>query len=303
MLASAGSSPGCQDAPRTEWERAEAVAELASPASRFGIIELTAADHPGTPGLDHADTSLGTTQYGRAGFVEYVGGSRAYAEALAGFRSSAWDRLEPGSCVREDRQAGQEPSVESSLVPGEVMLLDVGNLQIGTDDNSDRFDLVLVPDLPPVFAGVSYIQRPTRLGLPRPDGVFETTVRLDAVSDVDLDAFEVTVAFPPSLALAAEVDVDAAQLRVRWSEDADGPVELTIRADEETRETPGVLCKVDAVGGLTIPVQSLHALGLPTGAPVTLTASRQSVTTIESGAFEEIDIRAQRVASVSLPSL
>jgi hypothetical protein len=291
----------CSEAPRPDFSsELDAATELPAP-EYLALVSVTLTDDPN----DESDSVDGSNaQVSALGtFLEYTGGSEHHVRLLSGIPERAAQRFSTGTCVRVDSLTRALASNGTLADPTEVMLLDVGNIYLETNEQKLPFDLVLVPDLPPVFAGVSYRQRQTKLNVasPSPDGTFTALVHIDALSDSDLNAISEPVVFPPPLGLAVEYDEENAILRARWDGNSQSPMELEIGFVDSAGEEVSVVCVIEDNSMLSLPLRDLDALSLPPSPPILVTARRFASSTRASGVFRDIDFEAIRTATVALP--
>ena len=294
----------CQEAPRPgAWSDADMVVEPPTP-EYLALVSVTLTDDPAgaleSSGRGDAHVaSLGT-------FVEYAGGNEQHVRMLSGIPQRAAQRFSPGTCVRVDSLTRPFTSNDLVATPTEVMLLDVGNIYLEANEHKLPFDLVLVPDLPPVFAGVSYRQRETSLsvGTPSPDGSFMGLIHIDALSDSDLNAIFEPVVFPPAIALSVELDEEQNTLHAQWEGASPDPMEFEIQFIDSDGGHLSVVCVIEDRSMLTLPLRDLEGLNLPSSLPVHVTARRFTSSIRASGVFEEIEFQGIRASQVSLdPSL
>ncbi|MGB1698820.1 MAG: hypothetical protein ACPHRO_02620 [Nannocystaceae bacterium] len=284
----------CQEAPRPDgWSESEVVSEL--PATDYlAVVSVTLSEEEvAEPTALHAGaasiSSVGT-------FVEYAGGTEDHVRMLSGIPRHPTQRFSSGTCVRADSLIQPASPEGDGLVPAEVMLLDVGNIHLQAGPQRVPFDLVLVPDLPPLFAGISYRQRTTPLpaGSVAPDGSIRASVHIDALSDSDLSAISEPINFPPYIGLMAAYDRDTATLHARWQGRGSTPMELELGFEAADGGEIRVLCVVEDSSRLTLALDDLEALELPASPPTHVVARRIAASTRASGVFDAIDFQAIR---------
>lgn len=294
----------CHEGPRPgPWSEVDVVSDLAPPGYLALVsVTLTDSSEQDPTALEAPDarvSSVGT-------FLEYAGGSEQHVRALSGISRRAMQRFSPGTCVRGDALSLASSPSDSTAAPAEVMLLDVGNISLEANEQRLPFDLVLVPDLPPVFAGVSYRQRDAslQLGTPSPDGTFSALLHIDALSDSDLNEISEQLVFPPAIGLRAELDEERTTLHARWNDNAEGALEFELDFVNSTGDGLQVVCVVEDNSALTLTLRDLEGLKLPSTPPVKVTARRVTNSARSSGVFEEIEFQAIRTSQVLLePSL
>ena len=294
----------CQEGPRPgPWGEVDMVSDLPSPEF-LALVSVTITDSSEQDPTAIEATDARVSSFGT--FLEYAGGSEPHVRALSGIPRRAIQRFSPGTCVRADALSVTSSLSDSTAAPAEVMLLDVGNISLEANEQRIPFDLVLVPDLPPVFAGVSYRQRDAslQLGTPSPDGTFSALLHIDALSDSDLNEISEPLVFPPPIDLRAELDEALTTLHVRWNDNAQGALEFELDFVDATGEGLQVVCVVEDSSALTLTLRDLDGLKLPPTPPVKVTARRITSSARSSGVFEEIEFQAIRTSQVLLdPSL
>ena len=268
--------------------------------ARANVMEPDDAAAPG-----HLATLARTSPQRDRELPEFVGGVEETAAYLGGVEPWIPDLVDPNTCTRLADVQHRLLDPEHQPVPEEIVLLDVGDVRLEANGRSDTLDLVLVPDLPPVSAGISYVHEPTLVGLgqPRPDGTFAATLRLEGPAEIPMSPTALEVQLPRPLNMTLAVDAPTEQLRMRWTSFDGEPLEMRFEYQDRGGGTEQLVCVVEDTGEATLHLGSLETLGLPLDAQVTMKASRTVSSRYEVGVFEALVVRSIRASVARVEAL
>lgn len=250
-----------------------------------------------------------------ARFAMVRGLDEEFVRARADMPDLLEDLLNPGQCAAESAlwpsELATDP-VDSSELGRELLLVDVGELEVQLGNARLAVPLSLVPDLLPYMSGVEYAyfaDSPTLPGMDDPNSV--TVVAAGGLTD-ELPAFTVESAMPGALELTY-TDDDLASLRgpdggalvLRWNANGDDDAALGLRLTPLLGDEPlgdDIICLVSDRGQTRLDLTELRTLGFaPDADAVRIEASRSQTSLFDVGAWAGTELVVERRDAAELP--
>lgn len=246
----------------------------------------------------------------QARFVEYRNVAEAFVRARAKLPVPVWEQLEPGQCVASSSLLpAAPPSPEGEP---ELSLIDAGDLRVMLGTRDVVVPLVLVPDILPWLSGVEYMHVDDRIPelAVEPDGSFPLAITVDGTPELGLDPFEFSIRLPAALELQG-AGIGDGRLTIDWQPPGEPTQAILLRLQafqpsEGIPEPSGeeLTCLVSDSGRVALEIPLLEQAGLATGAALLrVAASRFDSRTIDTGAFEGVELIVEQRDQRTLPLL